>query len=1122
MNEQGLPSRLRDPRRERIARLLRERIGGNAEDFYRDGCAIVEDRVVLQAGSHMLGHCAREIESAVREVMVALLVQASDLKVLREQADKRKDTQRTEVEEIVRRLGLEAAAPELELWMQLADRRGNETTKGLHSIAHRHAHRHAPPIDEEFRELWRRFEALLVVLLRELEVRFTDLLPQVRELAKRATPGETSVKRLNELPNTYVLRSEFYELATPGWLPKLDEAGYFDDVPRPIVDSETGDTFTQQWPAIDYLARLLRLAPHQDAVLTILERITIPHEFAQVDLLKVGATLDGEARRRYARHLVKWIRAQQRLFIIAVQAADLATALARDGDHAEAAAILEELLSLRPDPRTGADGEEQLALTPTPQTRVDEHDYEVVVERGLQRLAELAPLQALGVALPLLKKALEFSTRPGLAAEHTDLSPLWMPELKSGSTRYGHRPVVLIAEVVRESALAAMAQDLGRIDSIIGALDGAHWTLCRRIALQILDESGDVSRIRTRLVDAAAFSRDRFLREFAELAAHQLGSLNEADRRVFVALIEAQTPLARYAGGEPIEPEEAKDAHEGWKVDLLRSIANDLPADLRDYYAEALKPRQAPASREPERIQVPPLTASELAALDTSSLVSHLKSWQPPPDPFGETPIESQAAALREAVIADAPRFTAAAMKFAGLDPTYVRAIFTALRDLIDKHQVEGIAWDPVFDLAEAAIAHPVAENEGMGFGRDPGWGWTRKEIADVLRVALSSRPRHLPFAQRERVRVVIHLLAEDPRAAQLGDAEEEHDALSASINTTRGSALHAAIEYVFWVTDETGGGTHALQLVPEMRSLLESHLDPDSDKSIAARGAYGFYLPQLLRYDEEWTIAHRELFFPHAPAAAAELTWQAYVAWHHIPPLRALDLFVDEYRAAIAQISPAEIDRRVWVNVDEAIAQHLAHALIRGWIGVDSADGLLRGFYDRAPARLRGYLIEFTGRILRDSGAALRPEHCERVQALWEFRLSAARESPRPERRAELEAFGAWFVSGQCDREWMLAQLLATVELTGSIEPDSLVMEKLVEIAQASPVEATTAVDLLTEAPKERWFVHMTIDEIQQILRIALVDARSHDTAQKLVNRLVADGYRGLGSLLEDPPPTT
>jgi hypothetical protein len=1104
-----------DPRRETIARLLNDRVGGNAEEFYRDGCSFIDGDAVLRTGSHAVGQCAREIESAVREVLVVLVIPTDVLWQLRKDAVGTKMGHRAQVNELVRRLELDGDADEVALWRELSA--GGET-KGLAAMTHRRAHLASPPIDDDMRSFWRRFESLLVVLLRAIEARFAGFLPALRELAALTDPqSERDLKRLNVLPNTHATMQEFFERATAGWLLLLDAAGYFDDPPQPRPDSTTGETMLEHWPAIDYLARLLAAPESQAGALAIVERIAIPHEFSEAELLKGGRSLRGQLRLRYVTHLTAWIASQRVIFLIGQSVAGLVSELVDDGDIGAAMELLETILRLEADPQAEAvrTEEEDQWFRPTPKARLNQYDYEQVVERGTPALIRKAPDVAFGLSLRLLDCALEFSERPKLVAEHEDLSSLWLGSLTDSRRTHSYHHAILQARATLDAARAVLAVDAGKLGALIAALDQAGWSLCRRIALHLLEVAGDPADVRARLLDAAHLQRDGDLPELRSLAAHRLADLPDGDRRTFVALIESRPPLAHYAGGDPIDPETARASQNRWRIGMIRSVQASLPADIAEKYAEALRP--APVQVHEQPAVTPLRTSAELLALGDAEIVEHLRVWKPS-GPFAGPTMESQAGELRAAVVADPERFAGAATLFADLDPTYVRNMFLGVHDLVDKGKPT-FDWTGILALASAALEYPTAGEPQIGLDRDPGWGWTHKEIADLLRAALDARPQRIPFTYRAPVWALIATLAEDARRGSLTDADDLRDALSASLNSTHGSALHAAVGYVTWVIENAADANgRTIAAIPEANALLERHVDPVLDSSIAARGAFGFRFGQLVAYDEKWVLEHRAQFFPAEPPAAARLTWQAYVAWNHRPAKRMLELFKDQYESAIARINTDAAAPPERVDADEALAQQLMHPFIGGLIGIDTADGLIRAFFDRAPARLRGHAMEFVGRILRDTGAAaIQPEHCERARNLWEYRRGAAATASLPERRTELEPFGYWFTAGVCDPEWMLGELLATLALTGSIEPDSVVMARLAEIAVAQPVEAVSALDLLTESPKQRWFVDASIAEIETILRAVLADARSRAQAERVTNRLVAEGHRGLAALLQD-----
>jgi hypothetical protein len=222
------------------------------------------------------------------------------------------------------------------------------------------------------------------------------------------------------------------------------------------------------------------------------------------------------------------------------------------------------------------------------------------------------------------------------------------------------------------------------------------------------------------------------------------------------------------------------------------------------------------------------------------------------------------------------------------------------------------------------------------------------------------------------------------------------------------------------------------------------------------------------------------------------------------------LNLFRDEYSRAIRRTTTEVADAHS--DPDEYLAQHLMSFVLRGDLTLE--DPLVRDFFVIAPGRVRARAIAFLGQVLRDD-PSVTPAHCVRVQRLWASRIDAAN-TDLERLRDELEQFGWWFSASGCDQEWLLAQLVVAVRLVGSVEPDSLVLKKLAELAPSHPVEAVRVVELLVLRPKERWFVQANFGEIEAVLRSGLDHAESRERAAALVNRLVADGYASLAELLQ------
>lgn len=1119
---QGKPDPvLRDPRRRKVNRLL-GRAGPGLQQLHRDGCRVVDGELPLEAAVNALGNCAREIESAVRGLFVDLVVEHAaeppcDERCARCEKEIRHvgETHRQQIEQVLAALKL--TDPEIaRTWFELTD---------FASITHRRGLEHARPLGPEHRETWRQLEDLLALLLPYLEERLLVMLPRYRTLAELAQPSKADLTRFRRLPNTYRTRREFIDNATPGWFKVLDKGRFFDQPEDAFTwDAQEGTPVPQHWPAVDYLVRMATLPEHQERFVSIFERLDFPHEWAVNDLVKAASSLPPALASRCAVALRRWIDQQTYIFLAARTIAEFAASLGAQGEAASGGDLLRVLLALGPEPppATALSAEEAALHTPEPTSRLRDHEYEVAVTRGLIALADGDAAAAIAVSRELLDQALRYSEEPERVASRRDSSTWWRQSLVDDRGRYSHEFANQLTNAVLASSRALLRSgDLAIIAELVARLENEQWTLFRRIALQLLAERPDHALIRARLLDGELIDVGGAWPEFRTLLARHFTDLTPDEQRRYVELVEGYQ-------GDGADPDftgsiERRD----WVLRRLRPVAEHLAQDITDRYPELRGARREGTSDDIEVGVVtgwvgnrPQLSAEQLGAMSDAEIVTHLRTWQPS-GRFDGPHIEGQGDALRAAVVAEPARFSAAAMSFVGLDYTYVRAVIGGAYDALRANGTAPIDWGPLLDLASWVIAQP-AEEPRSSFSRDPDWRWTHKTIADLVHHGLGEIASSIPLAKADQVWALIAWLAEndgdatEPRTTDTQDeAREEQDALSAALNSTRGEAIQAAISFVAWRWRTSGGVGPAVSSDPRAASLLLRHLDHTQDRSLATRGAFGVRLPQLIGLDADWVRDNLTQFFPPEAPLVRALTWQAYVLWNWAyTGVRAL--LTDEYRAAIGRL---RVRARSRLDVGEKLAEHLMAYYLSGDINLTSADGLLAAFYERAPAEVRGQATAYVGQVLRDSADQTEPEHCARVQRLWTWRREAMATRPPEERRAELENFGWWFASEPCDQDWLLEELIRTLELTGSIENDSLVMEKLVLLAPAKPDAVLHAVELMIEAPKERWMVQVWIDEIVAIIR-ATLGSSSDARGRRLGARLVADNFdNGLIALLR---PTT
>lgn len=166
-----------DPRRRRIyTRLLH--VGQGPADFYLDFCAILAEPL-LRSSSHLAAHLLREIESALRDVLVP-----SDFKAPKGSGH------RAEIEAALASMGLEQDGELAEGWKRLA---GEDP---LASRAHRDNLAQPRPLSDDTRAAFSAYEAVLDGVLERLEAKFLDFVGVVDSLLEKNPLGREMRKAL--------------------------------------------------------------------------------------------------------------------------------------------------------------------------------------------------------------------------------------------------------------------------------------------------------------------------------------------------------------------------------------------------------------------------------------------------------------------------------------------------------------------------------------------------------------------------------------------------------------------------------------------------------------------------------------------------------------------------------------------------------------------------------------------------------------------------------------------------------------------------------------------------------------------------------------------------------------
>jgi hypothetical protein len=930
----------------------------------------------------------------------------------------------------------------------------------------------------------------------------------------------------------------FSELVNPNWIEPLKEKAFFTKPPEPRRDEVGNVVAFPPWPESHYLARMASLRP--EAVLSvILEMPDTDNVRVHEDLVDAALNMPADLAAQISKKARAWLGAPDQV-LLPEELGALVAHLAKGGKSQEALSLARTLLEVLPDPSSHAnrEGEGPYRLSPQPRIRLDKLTYERVIKRDFP-----AVLRSAGIAgFDLLCDLLESAACLSLAHEadgQDDFSYVWRPAVEDHPQNFRNDLKGILVAGVREAAEQLIRDGIADIRGILDALEKHRWLIFQRLSLHILrvfpGAATDV--VAARLADRTLFDDGRIRHEYQLLLADRFESLTEDQKATVLDWIKSGPAVDKYrqrhrqeTGTEP-NPGELEEYRGTWQRDRLAWLKVHLPNEWREAYE-----RLVAEYGEPESQQFPvgwsglfaplsPKSPDELRTISVESLVEFLRRWNPPHDPLGPSR-EGLVREMQKAITADPQRFSREATRFKDLDAPYEWAIIAGLRDAAE--QGSDVEWSPVLDLCEWAVHQRGGElaPKAEFLDEQPDWAWIRRATADLLAAGLKKVATGIPSQHREKVWEVLVPLTGDPDPTPKQERTSlwpNTDPASLTINTVRGTAMHTVIRYALWVHRNSGEPQSAgvrtecsFDIMPEVRDVLDLHLDPAKEPSLAIRSVYGQWFPWLVMLDAIWARAQVPKIFPLGDAERDlyDAAWEAYIIFCR-PFDNVLGILSRQYASAVDELG-TRVKRGWFADPDARLAEHLMTFYWRGKLVAEDPKGVLAGFWERASDTLRAHAIEFVGETLTNTKDVVPSTILKLLEDLWQMRLAVAQQTPDGH-RAEMAAFGWWFASDKFDYQWAIKQLTETLAVAERIEPDDLVVKQLAAHAEAMANESVKCLDAIVRGDRDGWGIYGWTEPARKILARALRerDTEAAKRAEALIHYLGRRGYPGFRDLL-------
>ena len=930
----------------------------------------------------------------------------------------------------------------------------------------------------------------------------------------------------------------FSKLESPDWIEPLVEAGYFKNPPPPRVN---GDFVSYPvWPESKYLARMAPVAPTQ--VAEVIRQIPETDNInVHTDLARAVIHLSARSMVRWAGKEIRWVQRQRQIQHPLSRAfGDVIERLVNLGRMKAAIELASTLLTIRcvvdsDHPRSvggvpqsagsgvetsdseQADKDEQKAselaasmvagLSSRMVGLLSTYEYRRFVERYVPVLVRRDRIRAFEMLCDLLEDAIE-SDKLGRYD-----GGFGRPAIELHEQNYSKDVSDALIDAIRDTSVELVDAGVA-LEALVESLGSRKSPMFRRMILHLAAErhSQDPELAAELVVCEEHFLDERLLHEYSRLLGLVYPALDDDKRDRVMKWISDGPPFYDSFAGDD---EERRKWTIYWQRRRLAWIRPHLDEWWKEQFAQIVDEIGEPENPDFKSYTTTwmgptsPVNTEELGSRSAEEIARYVKSWQPSDDPRSPEP-EGLARTL-EAVVAEAPaKFLQKHSAFFEVPVRYVSAVLRGLSQAV--RDDVAIDWPTTIDLMSWLSARQSDDSD---------WRYARKDCIRLLAEGLQGDLVDIRW--RKAVWSIIDTAADHTDPDPEADSKFASDLASRSINTVRGNALHAVVNYSLWVyrsvmgTSEAKLGAFGMGMIPEVRKRLERHLDPAVDPSPAIRSVYGQWFPYLVLLDDAWAGQQVTSIFPDDQPGLRDAAWETYLRFCRVYN-RPFELLRSQYRKAVDRVDDTgRHDPSTRESIGGFLGEHLVILAGRGLVAWSDEDALLKGFFEKAEPDDTRRAILLVGGHLSKHEDDIPDEVVSRFERLADELLGLLKKYGG-ERMGHLSSLGWWIASGRFDPQWMLDRFQRLLELTGAVDPSFEVMDCLVEMSKTHPTEAFKALRtwLKTNRSDRRVLIGRD-DPAMAILRAALAQPPTREDARSFIHHLGAAGHLGFRELLAE-----
>jgi hypothetical protein len=961
---------------------------------------------------------------------------------------------------------------------------------------------------------------------------FYDITEKLDDFKRQENiPSAEILELIKLLQDEKFARYFFTDLESSAWVLPLHKNDVFSNVPSPREDPNQPGYFSMpMWYAGEYLKRMADKFPvvvkevafsfktdNSRAIKTMFEA-----------LLKVPVEIAAETVSKFK----SWIETPFSNFMeLSHELGIIMEYLAKGGEVDAALATLAILLE--PIQVKDRFDEEKLVAS----TRHDFYWLNQALQINLPVLTRIDPIGVIKVAEEQLVKAIELEHDPRI--DNTDKKNIsyWRLSISPRSDEnYENDIKNLLVNTIIAALNVACQQKEGSAPETLNHYIESEYSIFRRIGIYTLRSWGQqYADLLERVYNINQQEPIRgFRTEFERLVELQFKYLPEFAKNETINKRKSPNPerveeLLKHNperfSGETTE-EKKQTIIERWQLEDLAPLASLLEGEDKEYYEYLQKKYGEPAPRPESGVAVTswegpesPIDTGDLGKKSVNEVIQYLLEYIPPTtESFGAPSREGLARTLEADVQNRTDDYASNSALFINGDLPFVYHTHL-LRGLQNAVKNQGkLPITQVIKLCEFITNQEKDKFQRQEF--EEGLPAAKLAVVQLFEEIFRNRE---PYIENELLEksgeIIVNLLHQEEPFPDNEDTQG-YDPATHSLNCIHGVAMHSLVSYGLYCErkrkQEMGDKGEPI-MIHIVKETLTEKLDKTKNPSLAVHSVFGWYFPQFIYLDKKWALENREQIFPaHGMTKYWQAAWSAYIRFSDVYT-NVFPELINQYQRALKEFAPTQ-KRQGLDRSDEQMATHILKAYLLDMIKLDSEDGLLSLYYQKADDETRSHGNFWLSKVLESQQPSAEDIIWKKVWNLWQWRIEEAVQSNnRDNYSKEIANFSRFLKHCPLDLE----ELNSVIEQTLTFKLNGFeageIIDYLGRYSEKFPSLAISNLQKIVLSSQEFYILEDTKKRIEQILISAMnADDTSKAKAIEIINKFGERGDYSWRRLLE------